>query len=517
MKVTRWPALTIFATLIVAALLLWETDDKGPQTQIFERNEALLVGTEKDLSSTWYCVAGTVGGSEIANHEILLGNPSNISSEVSITVVPVLAPRQANLEGEEIEDKGLPKILQLPSATTEIWIPERSMISVELSEIQGVSGEFASAFIQSSLGNLVVEHKLSGQFGSSQKPCASNASTEWNFAAGTTRAGAREMISIFNPFPDNAVLDITFSSDGRTRRPEAYSGIVLPPDSLIPIDITEVVTLAETVSTRIETRIGRVVAERTLYFGDEFQPYGLSTEIGSPSLNDLWVFPGGFGSVEAESLIVYNPSSSLEANVDIEIISDIESGPYIEPINISIKPGSSEEVAFQVSNGELQETRAIDVSSRIPRGVPFWLVVRSLNDIPVVSERSVLSFLSGTQLSGSNLGVNVSGKEHFSLVSSSEGKLAITHPASDRLTLVQLFAYAGGNVYESQVIEVSARSRKIVDLQQLGIPDNSVVRISSSEPVSIERYLGSQTEGEWSRLPIASNSLIGLFVEATGY
>ena len=138
----------------------------------------------------------------------------------------------------------------------------------------------------------------------SQSFCASNASTEWNFAAGTTRSGSRQIISIYNPFPDNAVLDITFAADGRTRRPEAFNGLVVPPNALLPIDITDVITLAETIGARIETRIGRVVAERMLFFGDEFDPRGLSSGIGSPTLNKIWVFPGGFDTESNSSLAV---------------------------------------------------------------------------------------------------------------------------------------------------------------------------------------------------------------------
>ena len=250
MKVTRWPAFFLFAALIISALITEEAGDVTPVEKGFERNQALLVGEETDLSSTWYCVSGTVGGSGIANHEILLGNPSNSLGQASITVISVLSPKQSNSGDGATERGGSPETLQLESVTSEIVIPERSIISQTLSEIEGVAGEYAAAFIQSDIGNLVVEHRLSGQVGVAQSPCASSASTEWNFAAGTTQTGTREIITILNPFPDNAVLDITFAADGRTRRPDAYSGLVLPPGALLPIDITDVVTLAETVGAR---------------------------------------------------------------------------------------------------------------------------------------------------------------------------------------------------------------------------------------------------------------------------
>ena len=510
MKVTRWPAFFLFAALIISALITEEGGDAALVEKGFERNQALLVGEETDLSSIWYCVSGTVGGSGIANHEILLGNPSNSLAHASITVIPVLSPIRSNSENGGTERGGNPETLQLKSVTSEIVIPERSIISQTLSEIEGVAGEYAAAFIQSDIGNLVVEHRLSGQVGVTQSPCASSASTEWNFAAGTTQTGTREIITILNPFPDNAVLDITFTADGRTRRPDAYSGLVLPPGSLLPIDITDVITLAETVGARVETRIGRVVAERLIVYGDEFQPFGLSAAIGSPSLNELWAFPGGFDLDSRSSVVIYNPSNTLEAVVDVEIISDIETGPYIEPISLSIKSGSSEEVIFNYGEISSDETNGVDASRRVPKGIPFWVVVRSMNGTPIVSERFVISSTVPQKLSGSTLGVDLAAKEHFAIAKDSGGKLAIAHPADDRLTLVQLYAYSEGQLYESQVVEVSASSRKIIDLQQLGIPENSVIRILSSEPVSVERYLGSKMEGQWGRLSVGASELVEL-------
>ena len=510
MKVTRWPALAFFIVIMIAAFVLEDDEGISSIEQVFERNQAFLVGDRQDLSSTWYCVSGTVGGSGIADHEILLGNPSNKVANASITVIPVLSPNQLSTENDEPNVSSELKILQLPNVTTDVIIPERSTFSIKLSDIEGVNGEHAAAFIQSDLGDVVAEHRLSGKVGVSQSFCSSNASTEWNFAAGTTRSGSREIISIYNPFPDNAVLDITFAADGRTRRPEAFNGLVVPPNALLPIDITDVVTLAETIGARIETRIGRVVAERMLFFGDEFDPRGLSSGIGSPTLNNIWVFPGGFDTESNSSLVVYNPSSSSEAEVEVEIISDVKSGPYIEPVNISVKPGSLEQVIFGGGSDPSESASKLDVSDRIPRGVPFWVVVRSLNEVPIVSERFGVTSESLVASSGSNMGIDLAAREHFFISNSSGGKLAVVLPAEDRLTLLQLFAYSEGKIYESQIIEVSAKSRKIIDLQQLGIPEDALIRVTSSEPVALERYLLSQMMGQWDRVAAGTSGLVEL-------
>ena len=502
MKVTRWPAILIFALLLSASLII-QPDDEVASDAVLQKNQPSLIGDIKNLSSTWYCVAGSVGDTSLANHELLLGNPSNTESSVLISVVSVLASGQQNLtdgSGDTVQD-----IYQLPVIQEEFPLPPRTVTSVKLAEIDGVSGDYAAALIQSNLGNLIVEHRLTGPLGLAQSPCASTTSPEWSFAAGTTRTETREMIFLFNPYPDSAVLDITFAADGRTRRPDSYNGLVVPPQSLLPIDVTSVVTLAETISTQITARTGRIVAERLVMFGDEIAPNGLDVEVGSPSLNDLWVFPGGMESAVQVSVTIFNPSETEVAVVDVEIIPDVSDIGYIEPISVSIPAASSRDVNFSL-DGEGGDSSAIDASTRIAKGIPYWVVVRSTNGVLVASERVLLTTSAGNLSSGYNPGVDISGQEHYFLLKEPLGRVAIVNPASDRLTLLEIEALSNGNIFSSQIIEVSAKSRKIIDLQQLGVPQDSILRIVSTEPVSVERFLGAEGSGDWGNVfPVADS------------
>ena len=508
MKVTRWPAIFVFTLLISASLIIQPNNEVASNT-VLQKNQPSLVGDLKNLSSTWYCVAGSVGGAGLANHEVLIGNPSDIKSSVLISIVSVLAPNQQDLNGES--EGTLLDVLQLPVVQKEFPVPPRAVTSVKLSEIAGVTGEYASALIQSNLGNLIVEHRLTGPLGSAQSACASTTSPEWNFAAGTTRLGTREMIFLFNPYPDSAVLDITFSADGRTRRPDSFNGLVVPPQSLLPIDVTSVVTLAETISTQIIARTGRIVAERLVMFGDEIAPKGLDAEIGSPSLNDLWMFPGGMESEALVSLTVFNPSETEVADVDVEIIPDVSDVGYIEPISVSVPAASSRVVNF-VLDQKGGDPSLIDASTRIAKGVPYWVVVRSTNGVPIASERVLISSSEGNLSSGYSPGVSVIGEEHYLILQEPSGKVAIANPASDRLTLLQIEALSDGDIFSSQVIEVSAKSRKIINLQQLGVPQNSVLRIISTEPVGIERFIGTENSGDWGNVSPAASNVSGLYV-----
>ena len=196
------------------------------------------------------------------------------------------------------------------------------------------------------------------------------------------------------------------------------------------------------------------------------------------------------------SLTIFNPSETEVADVDVEIIPDVSNVGYVEPISVSVPAASSRVVNFVLDQKE-GDPSLIDASTRIAKGIPFWVVVRSTNGVPIASERVLIASSEGNLNSGYNPGVSVSGEEHYLILQEPSGKVAIANPASDRLTLLQIEAISNGDIFSSQIIEVSAKSRKIIDLQQLGVPQNSVLRIVSTEPVSIERYIGTNKSGDW--------------------
>ena len=68
-------------------------------------------------------MAGSVGGAGLANHEVLIGNPSDAKSSVLISVVSVLAPNQQDLNGES--EGSLLEVLQLPVVQKEVPVPPR--------------------------------------------------------------------------------------------------------------------------------------------------------------------------------------------------------------------------------------------------------------------------------------------------------------------------------------------------------------------------------------------------------
>lgn len=509
MKVTRWPAIAVFLALFLGVAFTKGPANPTSEDIILGRTISSVVGVDSDLVSIWYCISGTVGGAGVADHEIILGNKSDKVAEVALTVTPVLAPQRSSTEDNDGKEKvAPPEVVQIETVLTRVEVPPRSVKTIVVAELSKVAGEFASVMVEANVGDLLVEHRVVGVAGRSQSNCQSDASEEWYFASGTTREGVREIISIFNPFADNAVVDMAFVADGRVRRPDAFSGLVIPPRSLLPIEITGVVTLSDVVSASITARNGRVVAERLLIFGDEFSQNGISVEAGTPSLAPIWVFPGGVDGSVSSAIQIFNPSEVDEASVDIEVYPDFTNLTFIEPVSLIVSPGSTETVVLGGDDASIISRSAYSLTSRIPSGVPHWIIVRGISGPLVASERFVLSDGSLPQMTGAGFGVDVVAKSHVFITKGGDDQIAIVHPADDRLTQLKLFAYSEGEIYESVPFEASAVSRKVVSLKQFGIPSNAVVQVVSSEPVIIERYLGSEQGGYWTRVtPEASSAM----------
>ena len=436
MKVTRWPAITVFAALFFGAVTVDGSTSPEPEEDNLGRSISSVVGEDSDLVSIWYCISGTVGGAGIADHQVLLGNMSNDVADVALTVTPVLAPQLSAPDSNSDGNRKAPEIVQIETVLASVEVSPMSVLAVNLANVPKVAGEFAAVMLESNVGNLVVEHRVAGATGESQSNCQTDASDEWYFASGTTREGAREIISIFNPFADSAVVDMSFVADGRVRRPDAFSGLVIPPRSLLPIDITGAVTLSDVVSTSIKARNGRVVAERLLMFGDEFSPNGLNIEAGTPSLASIWVFPGGVDGSALSAIQIFNPSEIEEANVDIEIYSDFAHSSFIEPVSLTISPASTETVVLGGDDPIVVSRSAFALTSRIPLGTPHWLVVRSINGFPIASERFVLSDGSFPQMTSSGFGIDVAATSHTFISKEGDERIAIAHPSNDRLTQV---------------------------------------------------------------------------------
>jgi len=521
----RLPVIVVLAALVVAGFVLDRGGDEAVDAAepVVSPTDFPMAPADGAVASTWFCAGGTADEERFADHVVTMLNTSGRALEVELTAFagtiapPVVDPDAAALdpdaeatdeepteeESGEAEQEGAagdeaaePSTPAEPVTRT-IDLGPRSRTRLALREL--VTAPIASALVEAPGDGLVVEHEVSSVHGIDAKPCATAANDEWHFAWGTTERAAREVLVLFNPFPDDAIVEGTFSTEDTVREPGRFAGgLVVPARSTVGIDLGDDVTRREEVAATLRTRAGRIVADRIVRLDEEGGDRGLTVQLGVPAPQRAWAYAEGLVSdTVSESYVVYNPTESL-AEVEIAFTLDRpEENGIPEPVALSIPPGQHVTV-------DMAE------DGRLPAGVAHAAVVRSANDVPVVSERVVGARGEDRRGLAVSTGSPVEATEWTFAAGSTEDpsaqSLTVVNLDPQVLSRVDVLAVVGGRevpVSELQDVEVEPGERLEVDLGEriANRPDLAIV-VRASEPVVVERVL-AQTGDDQRGLSLA--------------
>jgi hypothetical protein len=248
-----------------------------------------------------------------------------------------------------------------------------------------VNSPFVGAAVDLDGGGAAVEQVVQGPQGFSVSPCWTSGSQRWYFAEGTTVPGAGMLVAILNPYPEDAIVDLSFASEQGHEAPSDYQGVVIASRRLVVVDVGVHLSLRQQLAATLSARTGRVVAFETQVVGppppSASPPAapspppapGLALTLGVPAPATVLWWPDGLASDGVgETYRIYNPGAA-EAHVQLSLALDQGSA---EPFDITVAPGDTTAV---VANAE----------SRIPKGVAHAATLRSLNGVGVIAVRSV--------------------------------------------------------------------------------------------------------------------------------
>lgn len=326
--------------------------DRGPGASVGAVGEDPMptAAPASALSSTWYCAGGSGRPDSPFASAIVVANPTDAAVSGSVTVVPD--------DGE--------------ARTVPLTVPTRASTTVRLADVAPAA--HAAALVDLEQGRVVVEHVLAGSAGTSAAPCASSASSRWYFATGATAKDATLLLSLYNPFPEDAIVDLSFSTEVGRAVPADFQGIVVPAGRLVVRDIGEHVRRREAVATRVVARSGRLVADQLLVRTAP-EEAGVSLRLGARRPGTVWYFPDGYAADGiVERYTVFNPSGR-EALVDVSLTLDEGAA---EPFELTVPPHGAVAVV-------------VNAEDRVPKGVGHASVVRAVNGVAVVAERSVVA------------------------------------------------------------------------------------------------------------------------------
>lgn len=385
----RWPFVLLLVG--VAVLGMRGPDSANPATaepdadldrQVGVASSGLGAASDPDLpspepTSTWYCGAGTVGG--VADHTVIVSNPGDEAVDGTL-----------KLFSQEAPDDRIWGADAAPGDAREshaISVPARDELEVVLADlddsvIASATATESEAFVAALLefeADVTVEHKVKGDSGGSQGPCAVGGSSEWHFAWGATTRDARDLMVLFNPFPNDVVVDASFVTDEGVREPVDWQGLVVPAGRVVVVDVGDDVTRRERVAASIRARSGSLIVERLHVFDGSGEAEGLWLAAGHPSPLTRAVFPAdALDGGNNELVAFYNPGPET-AEVDVQVKPD-EASDAAEPIpfRLVVRP---------------RQVRVLDFAeeSRIPAGQAHVTEVVSTNQVPVVAQQVVLS------------------------------------------------------------------------------------------------------------------------------
>ena len=202
-RTRRWPVLALIPLLIVAAVAVQRHEDDQP-VEVSTVSASALMPVAPDAAapgSTWYCAGGTATGTKagVAEQTVEIANVSDQDLTTRVTAIPS--------QGDPVEK--------------DVAVAARTRQSVLLSSL--VVAPYASAIVEAPGGQVAVSHVLTGPTGTSTAACSSSPSSTWYFPSGDTEKSSvdHQLIALFNPFPSEAVVKVTFDTDDGSRAPNS--------------------------------------------------------------------------------------------------------------------------------------------------------------------------------------------------------------------------------------------------------------------------------------------------------
>lgn len=355
----RWTTAMILLGALVAAVLV-DRIDRDPNVEL--PIEAVVRPTpamadNPPLGSSWFCAVGSAGPETYADSEVIV---TNVSDESAV----------ANLDVRTNDGPGLGQRLEIAPRTSET-VP---LTNLGAFEAAGVSVEFVG-------GEGVVSHRVSTAVGSTEGPCASEASSTWHFAGGATTRDTSHYLALLNPFPNDVVFTATFQTPTRSRQPSELEARTVPAQSVLVIDVGDFVAREPVVATTIETVAGgQLVVERLLVVDGALGPIGAALESGVADPAPVWTMPAGRIHEGGEhDLTVFNPTDQVaEVDIQLDPLDPDDRALYgLVPIELTVQPGRLATIPLLLEATEITLPLPYDVG----------VTVRSANGVPVVVHR----------------------------------------------------------------------------------------------------------------------------------
>ncbi len=392
------------------------------------------------VSSTWYCAEGTSNEGGRADETVIIANLN--PAPITATVTVLSGGRAVATRRERVEALGQRRV---------------TLSSIRAATEPGV-------IVGALEGGVAVEHELARGSDSTVGPCARQASRSWYFAAGDTSAGMEDWLALFNPFADDAIVDLTFLTPEGVQSPLAGQAIVVPRQSRVSVPLQQVLGNQSELAVLAHARLGRVVAEQSLYSDGSSEPAGLTTALGATGAAPRWRVPSVDGGSGATATLELANFSSASTHVTVGYTLDNDAVLRSQRVSVPSLTVTS-----------------VDLSQRVAAGTGYSVRVQAPARTPVVAEllQTWAAPASPTGLATTLASTAVASRWVFATgrtEASGDAQLAAVNVAGHTIT-VRLRAYAAGdpNPITSPAQSVRAGQRAVFSLSSAGVASDQLV------------------------------------------
>ena len=306
----------VLSLLMVGAMVLTNQRDNAVIESLVTPVPVMpVVSVDQRISTSWFC-PGVPGNDGTISGSIIVSNPSDADFNATVTRLGV----------------GVSPVV------TAVTVAARSQAVVNVKE--GIESPFISTIVEILGGVGTAEQFINHPAGNSVAQCANEPATDWYFADGFTGADSLDHIVLTNPYSDSTVVDVSFVTTESTREPSRLHGFVIPPRSVIALNMADEGARNEpVVAVEVHASAGKLVVGRSQhYLGDGRLGYTMA--LGASGLSSEWWFADGEkldGSTE--QLVILNPTRS-DATLSVMFVNGANPDTQSEPASVIAPAGS---------------------------------------------------------------------------------------------------------------------------------------------------------------------------------
>ena len=206
----------VLGSLLVAALVDGSgSSSTSPAEQLVALGPRLPAAHAE--ATAWYCAEGTSNPGGRADERLIIANVDRGRRTGPVTVMQ--GPSQ-------------------PAPVEDLDVAPGSLVVVRVADILAVAEP--GVLVEVTGGRSIVTHSVDGHRGRRLRAVrAGRRRASWHFAAGTTVKGAQQYLALFNPFAEDAIVDIQFLTDSGPLGPEDLQGFVVPAHSRVTVPVQD--------------------------------------------------------------------------------------------------------------------------------------------------------------------------------------------------------------------------------------------------------------------------------------